>query len=133
MRAAKYMKKGKKLVSNTKHFFRRVFSSSLRGGYSRQKNLDPLEAGMPPEEPRTAGPDMKVRPAKEALPENFGFETDVFTGREKAGSYKREAPIRFGPGREYSPLQGIVTFRGNNYRDSASYGAAKVQDLCAVP
>jgi len=133
MRTAKYMKKGKKFVSYTKRFFRRAFSVPLRGGLSRQKNPDPLEAGMPPEETRAAGPDMKVQPASGARPENFGFETDVFTGREKAGSYKREAPIRFGPGREYSPLQGIVTFRGNNYRDSASYGAVNVAKGTLTP
>ena len=36
--------------------------------------------------------------------------------------YQREDPIYFGDSSEYTQLEGITTFRGNNYRDQASYG-----------
>ena len=45
-----------------------------------------------------------------------------------ADSYRRAMPINFGEGDEYTKLEGIVTFRGNNYRDTASYGNPVVRE-----
>ena len=42
--------------------------------------------------------------------------------------FSRPAPIRFEEGSRYFALPGIATFRGNNYRDSATYGTATVTD-----
>ena len=36
--------------------------------------------------------------------------------------YVREEPIHFGFSETYTALEGITTFRGNNYRDAASFG-----------
>ncbi len=39
------------------------------------------------------------------------------------GAYAAEEQIRFGTADEYSQLEGITTFRGNHYRDTASVGS----------
>ncbi len=41
-------------------------------------------------------------------------------------SYTREEPITFGDPDAYFSLPGVPTFRGNNYRNSPSYGTAEV-------
>jgi hypothetical protein len=60
------------------------------------------------------------------MPSVFKLSTGVYRGTTKLASFTRSATIDFGPGSEYTDLPGIVTFRGNNYRDSASYGTADV-------
>lgn len=40
--------------------------------------------------------------------------------------YEDDTGIYFGDGKDYSELPGIITFRGNNYRNSASYGTAQI-------
>lgn len=43
--------------------------------------------------------------------------------------YKPAGTINFGMGDEYTSVDGVVTFRGNNFRDSASYGYAEMKDF----
>ena len=38
--------------------------------------------------------------------------------------YEAEETIDFGLGRDYTDLEGVFTFRGNNFRDAPSYGSA---------
>ena len=45
---------------------------------------------------------------------------------QKVSSFTRADPIDFGLGQDYTSLEGVVTFRGNNYRDSPTYGTADV-------
>ncbi len=42
--------------------------------------------------------------------------------------YKPTDRIEFGKGSDYTSVDGIVTFRGNNFRDNASYGHTKMKD-----
>ena len=42
--------------------------------------------------------------------------------------YKPEEPIDFLTGDEYTELNGITTFRGNNFRDGGSYGFAEARE-----
>lgn len=42
--------------------------------------------------------------------------------------YVPKDEIIFGDSKEYSDLKGVTTFRGNNYRDSASYGTRTVTE-----
>ncbi len=55
-------------------------------------------------------------------PSDFGLQTEMELNGQKIHSYSRSAPINFGETNQYTELEGIVTFRGNNFRDSASYG-----------
>ncbi|MCR5202967.1 MAG: PQQ-like beta-propeller repeat protein [Lachnospiraceae bacterium] len=52
--------------------------------------------------------------------------------------YKKERTIDFGMGDEYTKAQGVITFRGNNFRDTPVYGVAnmrrfKLQKMWEVP
>ncbi len=52
--------------------------------------------------------------------------------------YKNKGTIDFGVGRDYTDVQGVITFRGNNFRDNPTYGAAdmkkfKMKKLWSVP
>lgn len=56
-------------------------------------------------------------------PSAFGFtERLEVDGKEvDPKSFHRAEPVNFGPGADYTDMPGIVTFRGNNFRDSASF------------
>jgi len=47
-------------------------------------------------------------------------------GNTIVDSYEFERPFNFGLGEEYSFLEGITAFRGNNFRDTASWGYANI-------
>lgn len=53
---------------------------------------------------------------------------EIFNGGAPCASYEREDPIFFGDPESYFALPGVSTFRGNNYRNSATYGTASVVD-----
>ena len=42
--------------------------------------------------------------------------------------YVPEAPISFDSGKKYTDIKGILTFRGNNFRDTAAYGTAGLKE-----
>jgi len=43
--------------------------------------------------------------------------------------YEAEEPIDFGYGKDYTDVDGIITFRGDNFRSSASYGCANMSSF----
>lgn len=53
---------------------------------------------------------------------------EIQTEGAPADSYTRQDPICFELDSEYFALPGISTFRGNNYRDSAAYGTAVIEE-----
>ena len=59
-------------------------------------------------------------------PENFGLEWDIIQDEQIVESFQRAEPISFGDSDDYFALPGICTFRGNNYRNNATYGTATV-------
>ena len=59
-------------------------------------------------------------------PSVYGLTTAVEVNGTRVDSYERLEKIEFLPDVPYSDVTGIVTFRGNNYRDSAVYGTASV-------
>ena len=42
--------------------------------------------------------------------------------------YQTRSYITFGPGKKYTDAEGIITLRGNNYRDTAAYGYAEMSE-----
>ncbi len=68
-----------------------------------------------------------VSPAPAYAPENFLKKWEVFQGGE-ALDYQRAEPLNFGAGEEYAKVEGVVSFRGNNYRDGGAYGAVDLAD-----
>ena len=73
-----------------------------------------------------AGVKMTVAPVDGTRPSDFQMVTKIFQGSTQILSYTRTSPIDLGPGQDYSSLKGVVTFRGNNYRDDPTYGTASV-------
>lgn len=66
--------------------------------------------------------------ADSTQPALFGFVTDIQADGNIVDSYTRPDTISFGDGAAYTDLKGITTFRGNNYRDTASWGAVEVDE-----
>lgn len=64
----------------------------------------------------------------ETRPENWGYVSEVEVNGIAVPSYLRPEPMEFDIGEEYTDVEGIVTFRGNNYREGASYGTAAVTE-----
>ena len=60
-------------------------------------------------------------------PALFQLSWEIAVGEDVVDSFSREEPISFALDTEYFALAGISTFRGNNYRDSASYGTAVIE------
>lgn len=101
---------------------------------------EPTEAPQSPPPVETAeAPPQTTEPTTPPTPVPTPFEpyfteltdpsilirsTGVQVDGEIVESYQAESPISFGEGREYSALEGVITFRGNNFRDGAAYGTA---------
>lgn len=56
----------------------------------------------------------------------YQYVGEVWDRGEIAQTYRRPFEIRMGLPGEYTALEGITTFRGNNFRDKASYGAVDI-------
>lgn len=63
----------------------------------------------------------------ETMPDLYGIQTSLLVNGKITGEFEREETIRFS-GSDYTTLEGIVTFRGNNYRSSAVYGTADITE-----
>ena len=74
----------------------------------------------------TAANTPTVAAVDSTQPSNFGFQTDIMVNGEIVDSYERQTPISFPTGNEYTSLTGVSTLRGNNYRNTGSYGAVDV-------
>ena len=75
----------------------------------------------------TPAPEMPLpAPVDGTRPGDFGFEVKVNVNGEDVSAYNREQGIDFGNAQQYTAVEGITTFRGNNYRNISSYGTAQV-------
>lgn len=73
--------------------------------------------------------DLKPSPIQgETDPGTLGFTTGIMNGDQEVTSYTRPDAISFGSGDEYTALEGLTTFRGNNYRNISSWGTATIND-----
>ena len=91
---------------------------------------DPTPTPMP-----TLSADLVPRATENTDPVKFGFSTDIMVGADIVDSYAASEIMSFGSGHEYTALEGITTFRGNNYRDMPSWGTAQITEekLEAMP
>ncbi|MCD8087808.1 MAG: pyrrolo-quinoline quinone [Oscillospiraceae bacterium] len=86
---------------------------------------DPTATPAPTPEP-TALPEFEpVTVASEVI-----TSTSIMVDGEVVESYQADEDhyIDFGGAEEYSLLDGIVTFRGNNFRNTASYGVTEITE-----
>lgn len=56
------------------------------------------------------------------------IQYQVFKNGELVKNFKRDKPIIMGYGEKYSDIDGVTCFRGNNYRDSGSFGSVEVRE-----
>jgi len=88
-------------------------------GAEPEEPEEPVDTGPPPFEPyATEG----------TAPERMLASSDIMFEGQIVESFSFEQRIDFGYGGDYSALEGITTFRGNNLRDAASYGIADIQN-----
>lgn len=59
-------------------------------------------------------------------PQLFGFDTALMVNNSIVSSYQRKELIQFTD--NYTQMEGVITFRGNNYRTSPSYGIADIKE-----
>lgn len=63
----------------------------------------------------------------ECVVESFnGFSSDILLEDKNANNYICDNPVSFSNDQYYSSVEGITTFRGNNYRNSAAYGQTDI-------
>lgn len=60
------------------------------------------------------------------FPAKTVFDYQIIDNNNLVKDYKGKYDIRFGKPSEYSTLEGITCFRGNNYRNSAAFGFADI-------
>lgn len=67
------------------------------------------------------------------MPSDFGLEEAIEDNGTVVDAYTRAEPIDFLEGDTYTELEGVITFRGNNFRDSAAYGTVTWTGQAAEP
>lgn len=103
------------------------FKNILPGGKTPALSPSPAQQGLAQASPTpaaspTLAPNLVLIPKDETDPARFGFETGIMVSGEQVSEFKREETIRFGTGGAYTSIPGILTFAGNNYRNTFTYG-----------
>ena len=107
---------------------------TLSGGRSEKPELpdEPAATSEPTEEPtqEVTEPPVLFLPqkAESSDPANWDIRWEIFGDGQLLHSYSRQEPISFGDPEDYFSLPGVSTFRGNNYRNSATYGTAQITE-----
>lgn len=87
---------------------------------------------QPPETTQETQPQIRytLEPVRTQAndPANFGVNWEIIEDGQIVDSFTRETPISFGMGEDYFALNGIATFRGNNYRNTSTIGTATVEN-----
>ena len=67
-------------------------------------------------------------------PKKWNIKWNIYQDNTLIENYTRKDPISFGDASKYSALEGIITFRGDNYRTGATFGTTNVvqETLTAV-
>lgn len=84
------------------------------------------EASPTPTPVPTLAPDLSIDPVAEANPDNFGFQTSLMINGQETNTFDRGKDMRFGDDKSFTTLPGIITFGGNNYRNTFTYGTQTV-------
>lgn len=57
-------------------------------------------------------------------PDTFGLQTEMEKNSQRISTHLWNADLTFPDAENYTSMEGIVTFRGNNYRNDPTYGTA---------
>lgn len=94
-----------------------------------ESTVSPVETPVPGATPTPAPPlpdGLSVQAGAETDPALFGFSYKIAVKRNEVSSYMREEPISFSTGEAYADVKGVLTFGGNNYRNTFSCGTAPI-------
>ncbi|HHW47099.1 MAG TPA: PQQ-like beta-propeller repeat protein [Clostridiaceae bacterium] len=94
---------------------------------NNNENAGNIESNEP-QKKKAIMPQRNPEAIPETLPEKLEIKWDVIKGDKIISDYSRDYNISFPDSGEYSVLPGITCFRGNNYRNSASYGYADIKE-----
>ena len=81
----------------------------------------------------TPVPTFNPSPVAGTMPSDFGLEEAIEDNGTVVDAYTRAEPIDFLEGDTYTELEGVITFRGDNFRDSAAYGTVTWTGQAAEP
>ncbi len=89
---------------------------------------EPSEEPVPTDEPVEALPDFDPAYVDSTAPWTLIESTGIMVDGNVVDSYTLPDAIDFGYGSDYTGVDGIVTFRGNNFRDGASFGTVSLNE-----
>ena len=72
--------------------------------------------------------DLTISQTEENDPNNLGITTDIMDNNEIVPTYMREDGIDFVQAKDYTEMEGVITFGGNNYRNTFTYGTAVITE-----
>ena len=100
-------------------------SSSVPDTSTPPSSSVPPETTLPATTPTPSFPSTPYKTSN-SDPANWNIKWEINVGGSFVSSYQRPENIHFGLGNTYFSLPGVAGFRGNNYRDSATYGTVNV-------
>ncbi|MHB1455086.1 MAG: outer membrane protein assembly factor BamB family protein [Saccharofermentanales bacterium] len=65
---------------------------------------------------------------KELLPSTLRFSSQIYINSKAVTAYQRSNPIALYDPAEYNSVPGVLTFRGNNFRNAPSFGYADIKE-----
>lgn len=99
-------------------------------GHLQSSTAPTAESEVQTVPPTTTEPPVVFSPAftADTDPANFSINWEIFIDSELVDTYQREESISLGDPEDYFALPGVATFRGNNYRNDATYGTAEISE-----
>ena len=107
-------------------------SSANPSEASTDPSIPTEETTLPPEETTTEAttePEIVFEPTmtEKSDPANWNVSWTI-SPADGGETYTAETPISFGEAKDFYPMPGVPTFRGDNYRTGSSYGTAEVSE-----
>ena len=90
---------------------------------------DVLQAeASPTPEPASEYSTLHAAPSEANLPTaaKWKYQYGIYTNGVRADKYASDAPVLFAEGDRYTDLEGVITFRGDNFRQNGAYGSANL-------
>lgn len=78
-------------------------------------------------------PTYEAAKTENSDPNKWNIKWTIYEDMTAIESYRRAESINFGLGSEYTQMQGVVTFRGDNYRSGPTFGTTNVVNKTLTP
>ncbi len=76
--------------------------------------------------PTVPEPTYEAGMTENSNPQKWKVNWNILQENKVVDSYQSAQQIAFGDGAQYSSLEGVISFRGDNYRSGASYGTVDI-------